>query len=193
MSILYKQLEGGCTIEQLKDIAGLIYDTDPYIYPSLFGDKEEAVKIFPEIILSNDNMFCYDNMYVADSDGKYIGLILWHRGSFQWNTDPFVKAGGKTKNLLEVKSRYFDSYMKVPDDMVSLINVCTSVRGKGIGKALLYSFFQSVSGPYELFVLADNKPALKLYQDVGFKITGEINGFSLDHRVLPCFKMSRVI
>ena len=30
---------------QLQQIAGLIYDTDPYIYPAMFKDRQEAERV----------------------------------------------------------------------------------------------------------------------------------------------------
>lgn len=36
--------------EQLKEIADLIYDSDPYIYPAMFTDRREAETVIPKMI-----------------------------------------------------------------------------------------------------------------------------------------------
>jgi len=191
MNILCRMPDRECSSENLEEISGLIYDTDPYIYPAMFSSREEAVTIISKMICSSDSMFNLENMYVAYSDRSIIGLVLWHRGSFSWEAGLYVSCGGHSQYIHEVRERYFSNYADIPSDTVSLINVCTSVRNKGVGNILLESFLNTVSGPYELYVLADNKPAIRLYEKHGFHVVESSNGFSIDRQDLLCYKMQR--
>ena len=95
------------------------------------------------------------------------------------------------ENIDEVEKRYFASYQDIPPSCVSLINICISrdVRGQGIGGKMMDAFFQVKQGPFELFVLADNPAAVKLYQAKGFQITQQQGGFSLDGIAPLCYRM----
>ena len=54
---------------------------------------------------------------------------------------------------------------------------------------MMDAFFQVKQGPFELFVLADNPAAVKLYQAKGFQITQQQGGFSLDGIAPLCYRM----
>lgn len=176
---------------QLRDIAGLIYDTDSYIYPAMFSSKDEAVSIIPAMFKSNDDMFNVNNLFSASQDERVVGIILWHRGPMKWNNALYKSNGGNSPYIYDLMANYFSEYSMTPENTVSIINVCTSVHGKGIGGMMLNAFFKDIYGPYELFVLADNMVALKLYQKNGFVIAEEGQGYSIDKRILPCYKMVR--
>lgn len=189
MNISCKKLDKNCEKQKLSEIAGLIYDTDPYIYPAMFQTRERALEIIPQMIAANDAMFCEDNLYVAKNSEKIVGIILWHRGPLNWSADTYFACGGDSPHIDEVRLKYFASYSETKASVVSLINVCTSIHGHGIGGKLLRSFLREVEGPYELFVLSDNTSAIKLYEKVGFSITQQIQGFSLIEPHPSCFQM----
>ena len=175
--------------QALQDVAGLIYDTDPYIYPAMFTSRKQAIEVIPKMISVGDTMFCSENIYIAEIRGRICGIILWHRGPLLWNPDVYRQCGGSSEYIDEVCRRYFSTYSSISRSTVSIINVCTSEHGKGIGTKMLHSFMKREPGPYELYVLADNAHAIKLYSTVGFSVTETLQGFSLDNRGLPCFKM----
>jgi len=191
MSILYRKPEPDCPYSQLEDIAGLIYDTDPYIYPAMFHSREEAVGIIPRMIQAGDRMFNCRNMFVAEEDGRIVGLILWIRGPLVWEPDIYCRCGGNSADIDKVCNEYFSQYSTCDDGIISVINCCVSSgkRNMGIGQGLLQSFMREVRGVCELFVLSDNEPAVRLYQRNGFRICGQYDGFSAEGPRPKCFRM----
>ena len=191
MNILCRMPDRDLSPENLGEIAGLIYDTDPYIYPAMFSSREEAVDIIPRMIRSGDAMFNPDNLYIALSDGSVAGIILWHRGPLLWDEGIYLSCGGRSPYIEDVRRRYFSNYASIPPDTVSIINVCASVPGRGIGGRLMDAFLREVPGPYELYVLADNAPAIRLYQKHGFQITDTCRGYSAAPMDLICCQMRK--
>ena len=47
----------------LRSVAALIYETDPYIYPALFGSKRNGIDVIPDMIVAGDTMFNINNIY----------------------------------------------------------------------------------------------------------------------------------
>lgn len=182
------------TDEQLKDIAGLIYDTDPYIYPTMFESRENAQVVIPKMIKAGDSMFRPESLFLAMEKDEVIGLILWIKGALKWDRTIYDRSGGNSPYIDRVCQEYFASYSETPDNIISIINVCVKekTRGKGIGSRMMDSFLESTQGPYELFVLANNPAAVKLYEKKGFRIVETRQGFSLESNELPCHRMIRI-
>ena len=188
--------------EDLKRIAELIYQTDPYIYPAVFLSQDNAIKVIPEMIVTGDRMFCSKNIFVTELDSEIAGIVLWHQGELFWTTDHYEKVIDKLQippsPYIELVNKvYFRSYSNTRSDIISIINVCIfeKHRGVGIGSALIEAFLQETAGlcrEYELFVLADNKNAVKLYMNYGFHVSDTINGFSVDQIDLPCYRMIKL-
>jgi len=186
--------------QNLYQISQLIFDTDKYISAALFEDKDSAKTLISEMIQRNDNMFNASNIFVAQRDNDIVGIILWHRGPLNWTSTLLETVANEngiklTKYLDKVKREYFASYDCIPDNVVSIIDVCVdkASRGQRIGNKMLSSFLEFVGEDYsyELHVLEDNKPAIKLYKNMGFQVEEQINGFSIDDLTLPCFKMTK--
>lgn len=154
------------------------------------------------MIATGDRMFCSKNLYVAELDSEIAGIVFWHLGELSWTTDHYEKVIDKLQippspYIELVNQVYFRSYSNARPDMISIINVCVfeKHRGSGIGSALIESFLQETAGlcrEYELFVLADNNNAVKLYMNYGFHVTDKINGFSVDQIDLPCYRMTKL-
>lgn len=203
MHIINKQLCSNdyLSTQQLKEIAGLIYDTDPYIYPAMFKSKSDALQLLPEMFRNGDKMFALDNLFVAQTGNHIIGLILWVKGPLFWNDNVFLACADKenimvSKHLHNVKGQYFSSYRNMNKDEVSIINVFVEkqFRKNGIGKDMLKAFFREAQIKdcrCELYVLSNNLPALQLYRDNGFSIVNETSGFSIEKEKPRCFRMVR--
>jgi len=204
-TINLKQLDPSMCIDErdMRKIAGLIYDTDPYIYPAMFITRENAMLLIPELIRLGDAMFRFENMLVAEIEAQIVGLVLWHRGALHWNRKLFdqciynlhVEA---SPYIDEVQDKYFKSYDNTSVATVSIINVCTDLayRRKGIGRSMIERLIMNNDDHclnYELFALKENHTAVRLYQSLGFFITKEFQGFSVDHRNLPCYQMVRTV
>lgn len=197
------------TPEQRGEVAKLIYDTDPYIYPALFGEGPEgrmrAVRILSELLVSDtDVMFAKKNLFALCTGDEIAGVILWYKGSMRWDPAPVLDTAAragialKEENVIKVGREYVaDQYTSgdsAQDQRLELINVCVkgSLRGRGAGDYMLQHFVEAhPEENMKLVVLADNTPAVNLYQKFGFSVTKETDGFSLSHPKPRCFTMER--
>ncbi len=206
-----KQLkrEDVVTPVQYKAISTLIYDTDPYIYPALF-DGDSNPRTAAEIVLpvvierGDDELFRKDNLYIYCSGESLKGLILWHRGSLQWDSNRFFNTAQELgvvlikENVLAVSGGYVDNKYNENENeesqSLSLINICvdSKSRGQGIGRRMMQEFIKEHSTEsMELCVLADNLGAIHLYEKMGFRVVGEAPGFSLAKEKPICYDMKR--
>ena len=192
--------------ENYNIIAELIYDTDPYIYPAMFGDGEEGKEIAVSVLADlyktdRDSMFCLKNLFIALIEDRIVGIILWYKGILNWKYGELLKSSKKQNisldkgNLEIVQEKYFsENYSEDTsiDQAISIINVCVdrNYRGLGIGKIMLNSFINSHKGEeIKLCVIADNENAVKLYRNKGFTIEKEFDGFSLCEKKPRCYDM----
>lgn len=197
-NVTFKQLSSKDKLKQkqLEEIADLIYETDEYIYPAFFGDKNNAKKIIPELFLNNDTMFLYDNLYVAILDNNIVGLILWNKGVLSWQDDLLLKvANEKNINIPDsyklVVDEYLIDYKDIDENEISILNVSVNknYQGMKIGYNMLLNFLNNHNkNDISLFVLKENKGAINLYKKCSFEIVEELDGFALGGTV-RCVKM----
>lgn len=165
--------------KNITQLGTLLYDTDPYISPCLCT-RADAHLLGQLCVSGLDPLFALSNCFVAiEAQDDIVGLILWHQGPLPfWEPAPLRKmaaaAGITLSPQLDLAAvEYFSSYAHTPPDEIAIINVCVeeSQRGHGVGKELL-SRFLALHGEKtcELFVLADNEPAISLYLQHGFSI-----------------------
>lgn len=191
MSIQCRRADDKITDRQLQTIAGLIYDTDQYIYPAMFKNRQEAETVLPRMMKSGDPIFSTENLYVA-ADGKdVVGALFWKRGPVLWNTDVYEKCGGGAENISRVAKEYFQLFAETSLKTASVvrIGVRENRRGQGIGHLLMDTFMRDEPGPYELYVLIDNTEAIRFFTEKGFMIWETRPGFSLDYSAYPCYWM----
>ena len=187
--------------QQLRDVSDLIYTTDDYIYPAMFSEKKDALLMIPEMFRMRDEMFRTEHLFAAFIGDRIAALILWKRGAMSWTSAVYENAAQRlgivpSQYLDRVKTEYFASYSETGADTVAIINVSVSaqLRGAGLGRRMLSAFLrktEDLCSQYELFVLADNQPAYKLYTGAGFQVTETLQGFSIESRDLPCYRMLR--
>ena len=207
-NIVCMQLENGISLteQQYRSIAALVYDTDPYIYPAMFGEgnlgKKNCVKILTSVYKRNlDSMFCLNNLFIAKNNNNIVGIVLWNRGTLQWNYDILLDVANELDISLDVtklnmaKKQYFnDNYSDDVShgDGVSILNVCveSSWRNQGIGKRILAAFINDhIDESINLCVIVDNKNAVELYKKMGFIIEKEYMGFSTEDEKPRCYEM----
>ena len=204
--LLARQLKPNSVLtpQQLKQVATLIYDTDPFIYPALFSGEGDPSQLGQAILAdllekNTDAMFRKDNIFALYANDIIIAAILWNEGELSWDRSALMESA-KTQGIRLDESKvavvehdYFAQYNE-PSEHISVINLCVNhyLRGSGIGEYLLRAFLsQHHKQPVELFVLADNKDAIRLYEKNGFEIVEETTGFSLDTQKPACYKMIR--
>lgn len=203
-SITFRQFDIDSCLSgrQMREIAGLIYDTDRYIYQGMFGSRQNAIKVIPTLLSGNeDRMFRLSNLYAAVVEEEIVGLILWVKGKLQWNPGVLCEVlrnlGIESPEYLnEVYSQYLSRYDSTDNyEKISLLNVCVDrkKRNTGIGRRLLMSFLEKhPKEDMELCVLKDNEGAVKLYQDCGFLVVEEYPGFSTNPIKPKAVGMTRV-
>ena len=188
--IEYRSLVSVSTLsrENYRELADLVYDTDPYIYPAMFGSRENARLLIPRLFRGGDAMFRTENCFVAIRQRRIVGLLLWKKGRLRWFPEPLKRLaaenGVEISPHLDAAAREYVSMYAEEDreELVSLINLCVDreLCGQGIGRAIMEHFFAEKHGQsYELCVLADNKNAVHLYCALGFKPVEYYDGFSV--------------
>lgn len=204
-SITFRQLSHADILseQQLMDIAGLIYDTDPYISEALFSSREQAKALLPLLFSSNeDAMFTLDNIFCAISGNRIIGLLLHKKGSLHWSADHLIRYANHLDEVLpdtvrKAETEYFSEYNgTASNDATSIIKCCvnSNYRLKSelrLGTHMLQAFLKNHPERLELYVLKETSAAMRLYLSAGFRIERKCNGFSVDHRKLPCYSMVR--
>ena len=202
MLVEYRQLnnEDELTDEEFESIAGLIYDTDAYIYPAMFETREKAQRLIPELIKTNDSMFHLNNFFIAKYNNKIVGLVLWTKGSLVWSKEHFINISNKfrigiSKYLDFVTEKYVRSYEQATtEDTIAIINFCVTadMRNTKIGSHMMEKFlYEHKDQHLELCVLEENPSAVRLYKKYGFEETSRYGGFSVDNRKLICIGMER--
>ena len=194
MNIICRRADKPLSDVQLKEIAGLIYDSDPYIYPAMFESRRHAENIIPKMIRAGDQMFKCDNIYAAMDGTKIAGVLIWMRGPLQWNKKIYEKCGGRAKHIDRVVMEYFNLFEEAPSDMNTMVRISVKkeLQGNHIGSLLMQTFMEAEQGPYQLFVLSNNAEAISFFQKKGFRIRETRPGFSLDYQVPPCFWMTKI-
>lgn len=193
---------------QYCDIAKLIYDTDGFIFPALFTGCEDPRKTAERVFslalkTGTDHLFNKDNVFVCFDNEKIVGMILWYCGAMEWNYEELIQlaseAGANLKHEIveNINNSFFEDDKEMnPSDTITLsyVSVCNSMRGRGIGSFMLNNFIAShEKSAMELCVLKDNKAAIKLYENKGFIIESEYNGYSQTPIKPVCYRMHKTL
>ena len=173
--------------DNMKEIAALIYDTDPYIYPFWFNDDRElGIEFLSKEILKPGFIFYYENFYVAYDkiEQRIVGTV----GAIDYTTN----LDYDYSELEKVNYRYdftINHYLKELIKEVKekkymyFTNVCvtTDYRSGGIGYKMLTNFIRLMheAGFDEIGFdcLMHNLRGKNLYHSLGFKEVSEGIGF----------------
>ncbi|MFZ5628617.1 MAG: GNAT family N-acetyltransferase [Spirochaetota bacterium] len=168
-------------IHDAQAVAGLIYDTDPYLFPFLFGRRQAALPVLQQLFQLEGNSFSHRHVQVAEDGGDVAGMLIgyvpqdinkeaeatdfrrvldfWQqlllRPKF-WLLEPFLDKS-------EIDGRYIQ-------------NVCVAPahRGKGIGSGLIRHFCSMSQDTVWLDVEMGNKANRAMYEHMGFRVVREI-------------------
>lgn len=173
--------------DNFEEIATLIYQTDPYIYPYWFNDDlDEAIEYFVPRMKEPGFIYNYENFYVAyDIEQKIIvGAIC--------AIDPTTNLEYDYTDSELVNERYHFTIKNYVKELIHeveekkymyLVNVCVDSRFRSnkIGKRLLSYFIDQMheAGFDEIGFdcLMHNLRAKNLYHSLGFKEVAEGIGF----------------
>ena len=178
--------------DNMEEIAKLLYDTDPYIYPFWFNDDiNEAVKVLVREMQKPGFIYHYENCYVAYDfeKNKIVGVVC--------AIDPTTDLDYDYSKLKSVNDHYKFTIEHYVEEIIEevqkkkymyLVNVSVDVeyRSNNIGKRMLTYFIEQMheAGFDEIGFdcLMHNLPAKNLYHSLGFKEVSEGFGFDgTDH------------
>lgn len=173
--------------DNMTEIASLIYQTDPYIYPYWFENNvNNAIHFLSDKILMPGFIFHYENIYVAvdKNNNKIIGLVVALDPSVNLDFDytPYININENYKTTIE-KYIYECLHDITNNNSMYIMNcaVMEECRGRRIGTKLLGHFIHNMEKAgfenYRLDCLLHNLRAKNLYHSLGFKEMEEVSGF----------------
>ncbi len=176
----------------------MIYQTDPYIYPALFLNELNTIKVLTYLKDNPGDIFSTDHIYVSTEAENYKGLICAYSGRFFSSYDNWCEAFFKAKvsipnTFTRAYYEYIDILQKEYHKGLYISNVCVApeLRGQGVGYKMLLQFLANQSEKeISLDVLKDNQNAIYLYKRLGFTVEGEYEGFSINDDKPRCYHMT---
>ena len=169
--------------DDMKTVARLLFDTDPYIYADLFGDLQTAEEVLPYLFARNTGVFNYMAYHIALLGGKIVGLSSLYKHSDKWNEPSvrmaFAEAGKKLPPSFDAVSKYFVSAHNYTGE-TNACNICIlpEMRRKGIGEFMLSKLIiMAGNSNIALTVLKSNTAAIRLYEKYGFCILFEFDDY----------------
>lgn len=177
-------------------IAECIYDTDPYIYPVAFGEcRERAIEAISRLIGMNGTLFDYRNIIVARADHRVCGVCVLSGGSGSWSSGDILDDLGEDfaqrqlrDGFIYASEHYFSRIGEGLDhNEVELVICCVhqDFRRMHIASRMLDCILDP-DGEFrgkriQLTVLEENKSAIKLYRNKGFRVVEEdVPGFAAE-------------
>lgn len=184
-------------IDDIGDIAEILYGTDPYIYPTAFMNKKQARLHLSKLIKLEGSAFHYNNILVAESsEGTIIGALCSFTESSCKDINYYSELELENKKLKHVCEKYFNHLIDYADSpgTIYIVAICVDEkhRGRGIGEQLLNDILmKNADKLFKLDVLCENKAAICLYQKFGFEIAGEsYRGYAYPPEQRPlCYSM----
>lgn len=200
-TITFRQLSSNDVLsrQQKLDISTLIFSSDRYVYDAMMT-REQAKRILPLVFAGKkDAMFSLNNLFVAMTDDRIVGLILSKKGKLNWSSKNFKKAaeflGEKLPDSLDiVEKEYFTLYDL--ENTRSVINFCINSNwcrwDINVGLNLMSAFVNTYRHDnMRLYVLRETLREMQVYLGNGFEIEELCNGWSIDKRDLPCALLVR--
>ncbi|MEG2454194.1 MAG: GNAT family N-acetyltransferase, partial [Clostridia bacterium] len=186
-SIFYSNFVANITrLDNVSDYAAtaaLIYETDEQIYSSLFGSKENALKILPLLFENNFSNFYKDNIFICKKDQQVIAVLcvsnLFSTKFVEWNPiiikNAFTFCNIELPSDFENANNYFkDTYAHYTgDNCCEITDLCvdSKYRQNGIGKFLMtYVVKKALTYRKDVLITVyeDNFKAINLYYELGF-------------------------
>jgi ribosomal protein S18 acetylase RimI-like enzyme len=183
-----------------KSIADLIYETDPYIYPSAFGSKRNARNVILKLLSNSTGLFCRENIRVAKINGKIVGCVVFSYNSFNIDIEK-INDKNLPVSFYDVNEKYFKKLIDLfneQGDIVYIACICVNKQNRNQRQRISDMLIKRVikeSGNKNIFlhVLAENLGAIKLFEKYGFVINGKAEeGYSYEGIKPQCYTMVKL-
>ncbi len=168
--------------ETLRQIAHLIYQTDPLIYPFWNPNEDEFVEHIVPHMTKDGFIFNHHNIYVARRAGSEqpLGILVALNSKTNLDFDYSVFDDEKSKFVINhYLQKVIRARQTLPQKTVLITNLCVDpdFRACGIGSYLLYEYiwrmYQNGTNTFQLDCLQTNELAAQMYQKMGFVITDD--------------------
>jgi len=172
--------------DNLEEVAKLIYQTDPYIYPYWFENYNNWEQVLVRLLTTKGSIFYYKNIVIAIKDSHIIGIIVWlnNKTDLCYNYSDLIVVN---KNFEYTINKYIKQIPPMIGNDLYIPNVCVDInyRRKGVGYQMMSYIKSKHKKDISLHCLADNISALNLYSKCGFKIQTQEKGFNAPHKQKP--------
>lgn len=178
--------------DDIRTVARLIYETDEYIYPYMFSSRPEEAECVLGQMIAADTVYHWSHIKTAVVGGRIAGIVVWHKYPVKASRRAMLEAYARADAVADERfERVYNDYFGLLEgepEGVYIANVCVdkAFRGRGIAKALLGGFLRD-GETYHLEAVQQNAAAVRLYETLGFRVTGEYEGFG----GVPCYRMTR--
>lgn len=150
-------------------------------------DSTSAMQVMMDFYPQPGNRLSYENVFVAELDGRPVGAVLMYHGSRMADLDqPLMEQASARLGVEEVN---FPKEARDDEFYLDSIGVDPAVQGRGVGTALMQAFEAEAArrrhGKVALIVDLANERARRLYEAQGYKADGQqrIMGHMYDHMV----------
>lgn len=165
-------------------VVPLIYDTDEYLFPFLFGRRAKALPTIAELVKKEDNSFSHRYILCEVEKNVVRGIIV----AFDHRLVDQAKEDADYRAVLSRWDRFtlfFKSFVlralidKSDVNGIYIQNVCVApeFRGHGIGSLLIRHISHAHGGDIFLDAEMTNTRAIALYKRLGFKMISEKGSF----------------
>lgn len=134
-----------------------------YVWSKLAAPDEDLLEVGRRRYEGEDTPFSYRNCVIAEQGGEVAGMLL----AFPMTVDPEPDPN---------PDPVLAPYARLEEDRswyVCALAVCEGFRGRGIGRRLMAESERQARArglpKISLIVFADNRPALALYQSLGYR------------------------
>lgn len=162
-------------------VAGLIYDTDPYVFPFVFGRRLSALPVLTELFSLTANLFSHRYVTVAEADDQIAGILIGYAPQQidkAAEQEDFRRVLSAFEQLLMIPKvwilRPLLDKSEVTGRYIQNVSVAESHRGKGIGSGLIRHFCAQQPDAVWLDVEMGNKQNRAIYEHMGFRPVRDI-------------------
>lgn len=164
--------------DDLTRVAEIIYATDPFLFPYIFGKGENALEKIKALIGLEHNSFSHRYIHGMFDGDTLLGIYIAYNAKEKSKDEDFTKVFKGLKAVwLGLKLLPIANLLNPPlknTFYLQNLSVHESLRGKGTGKALLKDFYEKAlekgHDTVSLDVALDNDGAMRLYLKEGFQL-----------------------